>query len=98
MDLRFGGQPLGQRQQRRQRTGFAAEAQMRRKPRRIQQSHGSVGEPLRRLGRIGDRQLQHDVDSQAEGHFRPGPLVDERRLAALQEIAAHDGDDRLGAG
>ena len=35
------------------------------------------------------RHSNHQVETLSNGHFRPGPFVDEGRLAALSEIAAY---------
>ena len=70
-----------------------AEAQFVNDAQRIQQPDAARGKPLRGGERRRHRQLQDEV--RPAGHRRLGPhrLWQKRRLAPLDEIAAHQADD-----
>ena len=59
----------------------------------VQQRDRALREPLGGAERRRERQLEHEVRAAAHRHFRAGVLVQQRKIAALHEIAAHRADD-----
>ena len=59
----------------------------------MQQRDRALREPLGGAERRRERQLEHEVRAAAHCHFRAGVLVQQRKIAALHEIAAHRADD-----
>ncbi len=59
----------------------------------MQQRDRALREPLGGAERRRERQFEHEVRAAAHRHFRAGVLVQQRKIAALHEIAAHRADD-----
>ena len=61
----------------------------------MQRLHRTLGEALRRGQRRRKRQFNHEVSAAAHGHFGTRVLIQHGKIAALDEIAAHHGNDSL---
>jgi hypothetical protein len=64
----------------------------------IEGTHRPFGEARRAVAGPGKGELHHHVDAGSESHPSALPLVDQRRLAALQEVPAHHCHRHFGAG